>query len=40
MMDDALRANDAWLPSWSHFPWGKAPRKELDFTGVFVVREK
>ena len=40
MMDDALRANDAWLPSWSHFPWGKAPRSQLDFAGVFVVRQK
>ena len=40
MMDDALRANDAWLPSWSHFPWSKSPPDRLEFAGAFVVREK
>jgi hypothetical protein len=38
MMDETLRANDAWLPSWSHFPWQKAPPDRLEFAGAFVVR--
>jgi hypothetical protein len=39
VLDDAFRANDAWLPSWSHFPWQKSPAAEkLEFAGAFIVQ--
>ena len=46
VLDEALKAADAWIPGWAHFPWAgsglQSKRKgaKVEFAEAFVVRRK
>ncbi len=43
VLDDALKAADAWLPGWAHWPWAdkkQSPRRhEPEFAAVYRIEE-